>query len=158
MRGHVDFTPYRQSSVGFDRLFDLLESGARNDGGDGYPPYDLVRLDDESYRIDLAVAGFGPDDVEIIAHQNQLSVTGQREKNDQGEYMYRGIATRSFDRRFQLADFVEVGSATFEDGLLSITLKRVVPDEMKPRKIEVNASGSRLKQVSDSKQKESQAA
>lgn len=123
-----------------------------------YPPYDLVRLDDESYRIDLAVAGFGPQDVEIIAHQNQLTITGKRDKNDQGEYMYRGIATRSFDRRFQLADFVEVDSATFEDGLLSITLKRVVPDEMKPRKIEVNAGAGRMKQVTDSKEKQSETA
>ncbi|WP_170005713.1 Hsp20 family protein [Pseudopontixanthobacter vadosimaris] len=139
MRKDIDFTPYRQSSVGFDRLFDLLESGSRNGGTESYPPYDLIRHDEDSYRIDLAIAGFRPEEVEIVAHQNQLTISGERkEPEEEGEYMHRGIATRSFQRRFQLADYIEVDSARFEHGLLSIQLSRVVPEAMKPRKIEIS--------------------
>lgn len=131
-----DFTPYRRSTVGFDRLFNLLEAGARED--DGYPPFDIVREGEDSYRITLAVAGFRLEDIEVVAQQNQLTVTGKRtEDNGQGEYLHRGIAARAFERRFQLADFVEAGEAKFENGLLSIALKRVVPEGMKPRRIEI---------------------
>ncbi len=139
MRTNFDFTPYRRSTVGFDRLFDLLETGMRGDApADGYPPFDIVRETEDSYRITLAVAGFAPNEIEIVAQQNQLTVTGQRaEDADRGEYLHRGIATRAFERRFQLADFIEVGNARFENGLLSIELKRVVPEAMKPRKIEI---------------------
>ena len=139
MRTNFDFTPYRRSTVGFDRLFDLLETGMRGDApADGYPPFDIVRETEDSYRITLAVSGFAPNEIEIVAQQNQLSVTGQRaEDADKGEYLHRGIATRAFERRFQLADFIEVGNARFENGLLSIELKRVVPEAMKPRKIEI---------------------
>jgi molecular chaperone IbpA len=139
MRTNFDFTPYRRSTVGFDRLFDLLETGTRADAPtDGYPPFDIVRDGEDSYRITLAVAGFAPDEIEIVAQQNQLTVTGKRaEDADKGEYLHRGIASRAFERRFQLADFIEVGNARFENGLLSIELKRVVPEAMKPRKIEI---------------------
>ncbi|WP_210358945.1 Hsp20 family protein [Sphingomonas beigongshangi] len=140
MRTNFDFSPYRRSTVGFDRLFNLLESGARED--DAYPPFDIVKDGDDSYRITLAVAGFRPEDIEIVAQQNLLTVTGKRAEDDTtGEYLHRGIAARSFERRFQLADFVEAGDARFENGLLSIALKRVVPEAMKPRKIEI-AGGS----------------
>jgi molecular chaperone IbpA len=138
MRTNFDFTPYRRSSVGFDRLFDLLETGTRGDGSDGYPPFDIERQGEDSYRITLAVAGFRPEDVEVVAQQNQLTVTGKRaEDKDEGQYLHRGIAARPFERRFQLADFIEVGAASFHNGLLSIGLKRVVPEAMKPRKIEI---------------------
>lgn len=138
MRTNFDFTPYRRSTVGFDRLFDLLETGMRGDATDGYPPFDIVKDGDDSYRITLAVAGFRPDEIEVVAQQNQLTVTGHRaEDKDEGAYLHRGIAARAFERRFQLADFIEVGNASFENGLLSIELKRVVPEAMKPRKIEI---------------------
>ena len=139
MRTGFDFTPYRRSTVGFDRLFNMLESGLRED--DGYPPFDIVREGEDSYRITLAVAGFRPEDIEIVAQQNQLTVTGKR-ANDAGQdnYLHRGIATRAFERRFQLADFIEAGNAHFENGLLSIELKRVVPEAMKPRKIEIGGA------------------
>ena len=141
MRTAFDFTPYRRSTVGFDRLFNLLESSLLED--DGYPPFDIVKEGEDSYRITLAVAGFRPQEIEVIAQQNQLTVTGKRaDDGGQGEYLHRGIATRAFQRRFQLADFVEVGDARFDNGLLSIALKRVVPEAMKPRKIEINAAGT----------------
>lgn len=139
MRTAFDFTPYRRSTVGFDRLFNLLETGLRED--DGYPPFDIVKEGEDSYRITLAVAGFAPSDIEIVAQQNQLTVTGKRADEDgQGDYLHRGIATRAFERRFQLADFIEAGDARFENGLLSIALKRVVPEAMKPRKIEIGGA------------------
>ena len=139
MRTDFDFAPYRRSTVGFDRLFNLLEAGTRED--DGYPPFDILKDGEDSYRITLAVAGFRPEDIEVVAQQNQLTVTGKRaEDNGKGDYLYRGIAARAFERRFQLADFVEAGDASFENGLLSIALKRVVPEAMKPRKIEIGGS------------------
>ena len=135
---NFDFAPYRRSTVGFDRLFDLMETGLRADAADGYPPFDIVREGEDSYRITLAVAGFRPDDIEIVAQQNQLSVTGKRADDaDTGEFLHRGIATRAFERRFQLADFIEAGDARFENGLLSIELKRVIPEAMTPRKIAI---------------------
>jgi molecular chaperone IbpA len=139
MRTNFDFTPFRRSTVGFDRLFDLLETGTRADTpADGYPPFDIVRENDDSYRITLAVAGFAPNEIEIVAQQNQLTVTGNKsDQDDKRQFFHRGIATRTFERRFQLADFIEVGNARFEHGLLSIKLKRVVPEAMKPRKIEI---------------------
>ncbi len=141
MRTNFDFSPYRRSTIGFDRLFDLLESGGRIDASDGYPPFDLEKLDEDSYRITLAVAGFRSDEIEITAQQNQLLVAGKKtpDEGEQDRYIHRGIAARSFERRFQLADFIEVGNATFHDGLLSIGLKRVVPEAMKPRHIEIEA-------------------
>jgi molecular chaperone IbpA len=138
MRTSFDFTPYRRSTVGFDRLFDLLENGARGDAADAYPPFDIVREGEDSYRITLAVAGFRADEIEIVAQQNQLTVSGKHaDADDKRDYLHRGIATRTFERRFQLADFVQVGSAHCENGLLSIELKRVVPETMKPRRIEI---------------------
>ena len=139
MRTNFDFTPYRRSTVGFDRLFDMLESNQRTDSADGYPPFDLRRDGDDSYQITLAVAGFRPDEIEIVAHQNQLTVSGKKnEQGEDGSYLHRGIAARPFERRFQLADFVEVRSAAFEHGLLTIALRREIPEAMKPRKIEID--------------------
>lgn len=138
MRANFDFTPYRRSSVGFDHLFDLLETGSHANAADSYPPFDIVTDGADRYRITLAVAGFRRDEIEIVAQQNQLTVTGKRaEGKETGQYLHRGIAARPFERRFQLADFIEVGTASFENGLLDIQLKRVVPDAMKPRRITI---------------------
>jgi len=143
MRTNFDFAPYRRSTVGFDRLFDLLETDVRGDIADGYPPFDIAREGEDSYRITLAVAGFRPDEIEIVAQQNQLTVTGRRaEDQDEVQYLHRGIAARPFERRFQLADFVEVRSADFENGLLGIALQRVVPEAMKPRKIAIGGAAA----------------
>lgn len=143
MRTAFDLTPYRRSTVGFDRLFDALENGFRSEAQDGYPPFDISRTGADSYRITLAVAGFSPNEIDITAQQNQLVVSGQRsEKDEDGvEVIHRGIATRSFERRFQLADFVEVTNASYENGMLTISLQRVVPEAMKPRKIEIGGGG-----------------
>lgn len=137
---YLDLTPYRRSTVGFDRLFDFMNSSGVN-ADDSYPPYDVERLDEDSYRITLAVAGFRPDEIEVVAQQNLLTVSGKKAEEDEADrYIHRGIARRSFERRFQLADFVQVKSADFENGLLTITLKREVPEAMKPRKIEIASS------------------
>lgn len=157
MRTNFDFAPYRRSTVGFDRLFNLLEAGARED--DGYPPFDILKDGEDSYRITLAVAGFRPEDIEVVAQQNQLTVTGKRaEDNGKGDYLHRGIAARAFERRFQLADFVEAGNASFENGLLSIALKRVVPEAMKPRRIEIGGSNAAQDQIEAPKEKVREAA
>jgi len=152
MRTNFDFTPYRRSTVGFDRLFNLLEAGAREE--DGYPPFDIQKLDDDRFRITVAVAGFRPEDIDIVAHQNLLTVTGRRaEDADNGEYLHRGIAARAFERRFQLADFIEVGQASFEHGLLSIDLQRAVPEAMKPRRIEIAGNASNAQRLDAMKDK-----
>ncbi|MET0365305.1 MAG: Hsp20 family protein [Sphingobium sp.] len=157
MRTNFDFTPYRRSTVGFDRLLNLLEAGARED--DGYPPFDIVKVGEDSYRITLAVAGFRPEDIELVAQQNLLTVTGKRAEDDgKGEYLHRGIAAIAFERRFQLADFVEAGNATFENGLLSVDLKRVVPEAMKSRRIEIGGSEPATARIGEATEKVSEAA
>ncbi len=137
MRSAFDFAPFRRSTIGFDRLFDLLENSNAAQTGENYPPFDLVKVDDNHYRIDLAVAGFKADEVDITAQQNQLVVTGKRGDDDGADYIHRGIATRSFERRFGLADHIRVTGADLKDGLLSIELVREVPEAMKPRKIAI---------------------
>ncbi len=138
-----DFTPYRRSTVGFDRLFDVLENQARASSGDNYPPFNIERRGDDEYRITLAVAGFKPDDLDLTAQQNLLTVHGKRRDEDGGEaeMLHVGIANRGFERRFELADYVRVENAALEDGLLVIDLLREVPDAMKPKKIAVNGQG-----------------
>ena len=148
MRSAFDFAPYRRSTVGFDRLFDMIES-ARADISDTWPPFNLERDGEEGYRITLAVAGFRPEEIEVVAQQNQLIVSGRKEEQD-GEddrFLHRGISARAFERRFQLADFIQVRSADFDNGLLSIVLEREIPEAMKPRKIEIG-SGSAQRQLS----------
>lgn len=142
MRTVFDLTPYRRSTVGFDRLFDALENTSQADTQDGFPPFDIVRTGDDRYRITLAVAGFTRDEIDITAQQNQLVITGQKAErsDDEGDFVHRGIALRSFERRFQLADYVEVKDASYADGLLNISLERVIPDTMKPRKIEIGSA------------------
>jgi molecular chaperone IbpA len=137
-----DFTPYRRSTVGFDRLFDLLESQGRLNAGDNYPPFNIARRGEDNYRITLAVAGFRPQDIDITAQQNLMVVQGKKreEADDGSELIHVGIANRGFERRFELADFVRVERADLADGLLIIDLVREVPDAMKPRKIAVGGT------------------
>jgi len=143
-----DFTPYRRSTVGFDRLFDLLENQVRNSAGDNYPPFNIERRGEDAYRITLAVAGFRPDDLDITAHQNLLVIQGRkRDEQTEGELVHVGIANRGFERRFELADFVRVQHADLADGLLVIDLVREVPEAMKPKKIAIG--GQKLEVVSD---------
>jgi molecular chaperone IbpA len=131
-----DFTPYRRSTVGFDRLFDLLEGQARGNGADNYPPFNIERRGEDSYRITLAVAGFRPDDLDLTAQQNLLVVQGRKRDDEaSGQMLHLGIANRGFERRFELADYVRVDNAELADGLLVIDLVREVPEAMKPKKI-----------------------
>jgi molecular chaperone IbpA len=150
MRTAFDFAPFRRSSVGFDRLFDMLENSSFGQGQENYPPFDLIKLGDNDYRIELAVAGFKPDEVDITAHQNVLIVSGR--KNDEADskgsdYIYRGIATRSFERRFALADHIQVKGADMKDGLLAIELVREIPEAMKPKKINIGGSAPKHDQI-----------
>jgi molecular chaperone IbpA len=134
----IDLTPYRRSTVGFDRLFDLLESQARSSSSENYPPFNIERRDEDSYRITLAVAGFRNEDLDIVAQQNLLTVQGRkRDEQSDGEMLHVGIANRGFERRFELADFVRVANADLADGLLTIDLVREVPEAMKPKKIAI---------------------
>lgn len=152
-----DFTPYRRSTVGFDRLFDLLEGQARGSGGDNYPPFNIERRGDDSYRVTLAVAGFRPDDIDITQQQNLLVIQGKK-RDDQhgGEMLHLGIANRGFERRFELADYVRVASADLADGLLVIDLVREVPEAMKPKKIPL--AGQRRLEVVEQGDKKADAA
>jgi molecular chaperone IbpA len=142
MRSAFDFSPYRRSTVGFDRLFDFLESAARTEQTDNYPPFDLEKVSDDRYRITLAVAGFRRDEVDITARQNLLVIAGRKSENrgKDANFLHVGIATRAFERRFELADFVRVDAADLQDGLLTIDLVREIPEAMKPRKIDIGGS------------------
>ena len=143
MRSAFDFAPFRRSTVGFDRLFDMLENGGVGNGGENYPPFDLRKTGENDYCIELAVAGFKPEEIDITAQQNVLVVSGRKNEeteNKGSDYIYRGIATRSFERRFALADHIQVKGADLKDGLLSIDLHREIPEAMKPRKINVGGS------------------
>ena len=133
---NYDFSPLWRSTVGFDRMFDLINNEVPN-VQDTYPPYDIARTGDESYRISVALAGFTPEQVTVTVHQNRLTVSGRKGDNGKQDYIFQSIATRAFERHFSLADHVEVEAATFENGLLQIDLVRRVPEAMKPRRIEI---------------------
>ena len=146
-----DFTPYRRSTVGFDRLFDLLENQGRAQGGDNFPPFNIERRSEDAYRITLAVAGFRSEDIDITAQQNLLVVHGRkRDELADGQMLHVGIANRGFERRFELADFVRVEHAELADGLLMIDLVREVPEAMRPKKIRIGGE-RRLEVVGDGK-------
>lgn len=148
---HVDFSSLHRSTVGFDRLFNMLDGLGQPDGGQTtYPPYNIERTGEDAYRISMAVAGFSETEISIEAHRNVLTVKGERSNEATGEgseLLYRGIASRAFERRFQLADHVEVVGATLKNGLLHIDLKRNIPEEHKPRKIEIAAAPAKAKQI-----------
>ncbi|MEO8559165.1 MAG: Hsp20 family protein [Rhodospirillales bacterium] len=132
-----DFSPLFRSTVGFDRVTSLLDAVTREENS-GYPPYNIEKTAEDSYRIVLAVAGFGDGDLDIVQHQNTLTVTGkQAEPNGDKQFLYRGIAGRAFERRFELADYIKVAGAKLANGLLSIELAREVPEEKKPRQIKI---------------------
>jgi molecular chaperone IbpA len=135
-----DPTPFWRSTVGFDHLFDLLEHTSRGTGEDSYPPYNIARTSENGYQICLALAGFTPEEINITAEENLLTVEGSKTQQPQDNYLYRGISTRPFRRMFNLAEFVQVTNASFENGLLKIELVREVPEAMKPRRIAISGS------------------
>ena len=134
-----DFTPYRRNTVGFDRLFELLENSGRTAQNENYPPFNIERTGENQYKVTVAVAGFKSEEIEIIAQQNVLVVAGSKdaESNDNRDFLHMGIASRNFERRFQLADHIHVTAADMADGLLIIELVREVPEALKPRKIAI---------------------
>jgi len=157
MRSAFDFAPFRRSTVGFDRLFDMLENSAAGGTQENYPPFDLIREGENEYRIELAVAGFRPEELDITAQQNVLIVSGRKkdESDEKGDnYIYRGIATRSFERRFALADHIQVRGADMKDGLLKIELKREIPEAMKPKKINIGGTQPQHDQIEATAQRE----
>ena len=151
-----DFSPLYRTSVGFDRLATMMSSATRQDQGNSYPPYNIRTMGEDHYQITMAVAGFSEDDIDVTTEQNRLLVTGSRAEDteEKGEYLHRGIATRSFERRFNLADHVRVIAASLENGLLHIDLEREIPEAMKPRTIKIGQSSARLLDVNkDSSEK-----
>lgn len=140
-----DFTPYYRSSIGFDRMLDLLGAPQRPEVDEVWPPYDIERLDEDRYSITMAVAGFSQDDIAIMAEPNALLVEGRKSDTENGRnFLHRGIAQRAFRRQFDLADFVKVTGASLEHGLLRIELEREIPEAMKPRRIEIGAGQPRV--------------
>ncbi|HEV2364098.1 MAG TPA: Hsp20 family protein [Caulobacteraceae bacterium] len=138
----LDFSPLYRSVVGFDRLADLLDA-ATHETATGYPPYNIERTDENAYRIEIAVAGFRPKDLNIEVKENLLTVQGRKTDVDENKkYLHRGLAERAFERRFQLADYVVVTDAQLADGLLTLSLKRELPEALKPRRIEISAGGN----------------
>ncbi|MCG8708455.1 heat shock chaperone IbpA [Brenneria sp. 4F2] len=132
-----DFSPLYRSAIGFDRLFNLLETG-QTQGNGGYPPYNVELVDENQYRIAIAVAGFAEQELDITAHDNLLIVKGAHADEPAARnYLYQGIAERNFERKFQLAEHIQVKGANLENGLLYIDLQRIVPETMKPRRIEI---------------------
>ncbi len=134
-----DLTPMWRSTIGFDRLFDLIDDSLRLQGQDNYPPYNVARGGEDHYRISLALAGFKPEEITVTAKQNMLTVEGRKVENGDHEYLFQGISGRSFRRQFNLADYVEVTGASLENGLLQIELMRKLPEAMKPRRIAIDA-------------------
>ena len=143
-----DFSPLFRSSVGFARLTNVMDAAMRQaEGSESYPPYNIEKTGDDSYRITVAVAGFSEDDIEIVSHDDTLVIEGKVKTDETGEetaYLHRGIAGRAFKRTFQLADHIRVSGANMVNGLLNVELVREVPEELKPRKIEIKSGGKRL--------------
>jgi molecular chaperone IbpA len=151
-----DLTPFYRSTVGFDRLFSLLDQ-ATSDGSPGYPPYNIERTGENAYRISVAVSGFGKDELSIVAKENTLTIKGEKVANenskDKAEVLYRGIAARAFERAFQLADFVIVKNASLENGLLHVDLVREIPEAKKPRNIPIGSAISQPQVVDGTAEK-----
>ncbi|MBY5337794.1 Hsp20 family protein [Rhizobium leguminosarum] len=158
MRTNLDFSPLIRSSVGFERMLNALEAASRAETIDNWPPYDIVKTGEDEYRIAMAVAGFSQDELAIIQEQNMLVVSGQKANGEDVEYLHRGIAGRSFQRRFELADHVKVVDAGLVNGLLTIDLKREIPEEMKPRQIEIGTGNAMPKAETKQIEAETQAA
>jgi molecular chaperone IbpA len=139
-----DLTPLFRSSIGFDHMMQLIDSAmSTNDSSSAYPPYNIEKLNDDTYRIVMAVAGFGDKDLSVVVQDNSLIIEGKAQSQEgEIEYLYRGIAGRAFERHFQLADFIKIGEAKLENGLLSIDLQREIPEAKKPRNIKIQAAGA----------------
>ena len=149
MRG-FDLTPLFRTSVGFDRMRDLLEATQRMSDAPAYPPYNIEKLGEDKYRITMAVAGFGEDDLSIVAQDNSLVISGKVERSesdDEPKYLYRGIAGRAFERRFELAEHIRVAGAQLENGLLHVELVREVPEAMKPRQIKIAGGNGKARVI-----------
>ena len=143
MRTGIDFTPLLRSTIGFENLNRLVEFAARGDVAEAYPPYNIEKLGQDAYRIQMAIAGFTRDELDLTVQENSLIVTGRATAETEGEkreFLHRGIAKRAFERRFQLADTIKVTGASYENGLLNVELVREVPEHKKPRKIEIGQS------------------
>lgn len=145
-----DLTPFHRSTVGFDRLFSLLDQ-VNGDGAPGYPPYNIERTGENDFRITVAVSGFSQNEISIVAKENTLTIKGEKvaNENSKAEVLYRGIASRAFERQFQLADFVQVKNASLENGLLHVDLVREIPEAAKPRQIPITTSASSAPQVTE---------
>ncbi len=136
----LDFSPLFRTAIGFDRLARTLETARTQADGNGYPPYNIEKTGEDSYVLTMAVAGFGPNDLDVVVRDNTLTVAGRAPQADEGRsYLHRGIAGRAFERRFVLADHIVVDGAKLENGLLELALRRIVPEALKPRKIEIQA-------------------
>lgn len=139
----IDLSPLYRSLVGFDRLADQLDAAARNEAASGYPPYNIERTGENDYRIEIAVAGFKPEELNVEVKENLLTVTGRKAANDETkQYLHRGLAERNFERKFQLTDYLVVVDADLSNGLLSIALKRELPEALKPRTVEIKSSAA----------------
>ncbi len=146
-----DLTPFYRSTVGFDRLFSLLDQSA-SESAPGYPPYNIERTGENNFRISVAVSGFSPNEISIVAKENTLTIKGEKAANENGqtsEVLYRGIASRAFERQFQLADFVQVKNASLENGLLHVDLVREIPEAAKPRQIPISTSAAPAQKVAE---------
>ena len=143
-----DFTPLFRTAIGFDRLARLVDTAQAAPAASAYPPYNIERTGDDSYRLTMAVAGFSPNDIEMVVRENTLVITGRvQAEEQQGEVLYRGIAGRPFERRFVLADHIQVDGADLQNGLLHVGLKRVVPEALKPRRIAIGTNGQTAQPV-----------
>lgn len=140
----IDLSPLYRSLVGFDRLADQLDAAARTEAASGYPPYNIERTGENDYRIEIAVAGFKPDELTVEVKENLLTVTGRKAANDGDakQYLHRGLAERNFERKFQLTDYLVVVDADLSNGLLSIALKRELPEALKPRTVEIKTTAT----------------
>jgi molecular chaperone IbpA len=134
----VDFTPLYRNAIGFDRLFNMMETATAKNNSAGYPPYNIEQKAENQYRITMAVAGFADEELDITQQENTLIVRGERQPEEDKTYVYQGIAERDFERKFQLADYVKVIGASLENGLLHVDLEREIPQAMQPRKIAIN--------------------
>lgn len=149
---NFDLSPFFRSSIGFDRLSDLVDSALRTDESGGYPPYNIEKLGEHTYRLTMAVAGFSQNDLAISVQNTMLVIAGRARQDEENiQYLYRGIAGRAFERHFQLADFIKIGQAQLENGMLKITLEREIPEAMKPRRIEIQTTSSQATPVSETK-------
>ncbi len=150
---NLDFAPLYRSTIGFDRVPRLMQAAMRMSDSDlGYPPYNIEKAGDDEYRIVIALAGFGKDDIEVVTEQGQLKVRGKMAEREGAQYLHRGIAGRSFERRFDLAEHIEVKGANFADGLLTIGLKRELPESLKPRTIKISHGSTAPKSIEHSTQ------